>query len=486
MSGAVIVLHLSTGSDRILGATPEIYSLLRVTLHLLRATVFHGQGARPVCTPPTQPGPGLARIAITAPDVLDAGASGQGLRHLGFARILAQEHRVDVLAPGNPGLPTGSAVLVRDPREQLSSLRKADFVITANAVLARHLPRVRGGLVFDLYDPSVIEALTIDAMAPGTQHERIKGQSWALRYALRHGSHLLCANNAQRDLYLGMILGLNLARTSVAVSGINLSERDLLERIIVAPNGVDDDPLPDRLHAREQLGIAPSDVVLLWGGGVWDWLDPRTILHAVKAAHEQSPGLRLIFLGLRRGGHIDSSARRSAELIQYCEQLGLLGSVVRINEEWVKASDRSVYLAASDAGVIGQDPHLESRFAFRTRLIDCLWGGLPVIAAGSDPLTEEGVTEGWAVRCPPGDVGAATDVIRRFAQDSAWRDELRAAAARGRDSRSWERTTEALRTAISNQAVVTRGDRVSRSVSALAAAALRRTLDATVARRSLR
>ena len=61
------------------------------------------------------------------------------------------------------------------------------------------------------------------------------------------------------------------------------------------------------------------------------------------------------------------------------EELGLRDRVVFFNEGWVPYEQRGAYLLEADLGVSAHFDDLESRFAFRTRLLDCFWAGLPVV-----------------------------------------------------------------------------------------------------------
>jgi len=62
--------------------------------------------------------------------------------------------------------------------------------------------------------------------------------------------------------------------------------------------GVPDDAPVQRRHALRGAvpGIGARDYVLLWGGGLWNWFDPLTLVRGVALAAEQVPSLRLYFL----------------------------------------------------------------------------------------------------------------------------------------------------------------------------------------------
>ncbi|MDP9452859.1 MAG: hypothetical protein M3P97_05610 [Actinomycetota bacterium] len=70
--------------------------------------------------------------------------------------------------------------------------------------------------------------------------------------------------------------------------------------IDVVPSGLPDDPpVRDRPVLRGVVpGIAASDKLLLWGGGIYNWLDPLTLLGALDRLHHRLPEVTLCFLGL--------------------------------------------------------------------------------------------------------------------------------------------------------------------------------------------
>jgi hypothetical protein len=65
--------------------------------------------------------------------------------------------------------------------------------------------------------------------------------------------------------------------------------------------------------------------------------------------------------------------------------------------------------------------HVETRFAFRTRLLDCVWAGLPVLATGGDALSETLAAQGLAHLVPPDDVGSVAQAILTLLANPALR-----------------------------------------------------------------
>ena len=63
--------------------------------------------------------------------------------------------------------------------------------------------------------------------------------------------------------------------------------------------------------------IKSDDIVALWAGGIYDWLDPQVIVRAVKKLN--NPKLKLVFMGLKHPNPevpIMSSVLQLKELVQ--------------------------------------------------------------------------------------------------------------------------------------------------------------------------
>jgi glycosyltransferase involved in cell wall biosynthesis len=396
------------------------------------------------------------RIAITAPDVTSAGYSGMGLRALGIADALRQHHDVTVLAAGQPPylpVPDLSVAVGEDSHKR--ALDRADIVITSNALRIRRLLRLRAAVISDLYDPSYFEWLALSPHERGSRLPWVRRQVGALRRALALSEAILCANERQRDLYLGAILG-----SDPLPHLLGQDEKAIHRRVIALPNGVSRaEELPSSIEARARLGFAPDDVVFVWGGGVWDWLDAETVLHAALAAYERDPRIRLVFMGLRRGDRPDPHATRTAHLLGSYVNSEIVAGPVRVNERWVGPQERLDYLAAADAGVLGQRDTLETHFSFRTRLVDCLQAGLPVVSVWGDELSEQAAQQGWGLISRAGDIAGMTANLLALAADDRLRTTMRARVAEAAAERSWENSCRQLTDALPH---ISRPDRIRR------------------------
>ena len=180
--------------------------------------------------------------------------------------------------------------------------------------------------------------------------------------------------------------------------------------------------------------------MLLWGGGVWDWLDAPTVIRAVPLLPDD---VDLVFLGVRRPAlapRDEHAATRAA--LALAGELGLLGRRVHVHDGWVPYAERGAWLLQADLGVSAHHDHLEARFAYRTRLLDHLWAGLPSVVAGGDTLGDESPRAAPGAAVAPGDPAAFAAACAALLDDPG--PAHRAALAMAAE-RSWSRVVAPLR-----------------------------------------
>jgi glycosyltransferase involved in cell wall biosynthesis len=174
-------------------------------------------------------------------------------------------------------------------------------------------------------------------------------------------------------------------------------------------------------------GIGENDKVVLWGGGIYNWFDPLTLLRAVDKLRRRLPEVRLYFLGLKHPNPHVGEMKMAHDALTLADELGLVGTNVFFNEDWVEYGDRQNYLLEADIGVSTHLDHVETEFSFRTRLLDYLWASLPIVATSGDSLAALIETSGIGLTVPPGDVDALEDALFRLLDDEALNGACRAA-----------------------------------------------------------
>lgn len=291
-------------------------------------------------------------------------------------------------------------------------------------------------IVADVYDPFHLENLEQTRGRPDAErHEVVRHLTGVLNEQLLRGDFFLCASERQRDFWLGSLAALG--RVNPATYDVDETLRSL---VAVVPFGLPSTPPRAAAPGIRGVvpGIGPDDRVVLWAGGVYNWFDPLTLVRAVDQLRRRLPHVRLFFLGLRHPNPHIPEMRVATELRALAGELGLVGSHVFFNEGWVNYDERAAFLLDADVGVSTHLDHVETAYSFRTRILDYLWAGLPIVTTEGDAFADLVAAEELGSTVPAGDVGALEEALFDLLADEegidACRDNVRRVAGRFR----WE------------------------------------------------
>ena len=176
----------------------------------------------------------------------------------------------------------------------------------------------------------------------------------------------------------------------------------------------------------------------MWGGGLWNWFDPLTLVEAAVKAADKVPEIKLVFMAGRRPRSREGEGGMGEQTRDLARALDPEGRVVRFFEDWVPYAGRTNFLLDADVGVSTHPDHVETRFSFRTRLLDYVWSGLPVVVSDGDGWADLVREHNLGVVVPPGDVDGLTDALVAMAEDPALRLAGRRGAAELAASLTWE------------------------------------------------
>ena len=259
--------------------------------------------------------------------------------------------------------------------------------------------------IYDVYVPLLLERLAYVAGEDLPDRQRVLGHRTSAllqELAAAAGDAILCANERQRDLWFG-VLGA-LGRIAPGDYAVDPALRHLVG---VVPFGLD--PAVPKKTRNVVKGVVPgveaTDRVLLWVGGMWNWLDPLTPIRAMKTISATRHDVKLYFIGVDP----PSGVRRMAmaeKAMALARELDLLDRSVFFRPGWVSYDERHEYLLEADVGASAHPDSVESRLAYRTRLLDYLWAGLPIVATEGDVLSDVVVARNLGRAVPPNDNGA--------------------------------------------------------------------------------
>lgn len=314
-------------------------------------------------------------------------------------------------------------------------------VIVVQGISFRIYPviaRTKKIVVADLYDPFQLEQLEQNKYEPmPTWEEEVWKAVSLLNQQLSRADFFLCATERQRDLWLG-----NLSAVGRLNPATYADDPTFAALLAIAPFGLPSEaPVRTRTAIKGVVpGIDADDRVLIWGGGIYNWFDPVTLVEAMAVLAPARPDIKLFFLSSAHFNPDVPEMKVVGDAIAASERLGLRGKTVFFNEGWVDYDDRVNYLLDADLGVSTHPLHAETRFSFRTRILDYLWAGLPVVSSDGDAFADIIRRTGCGRAVPPQDAGALADAIRELLEDDEALRAARDAVSAVRDEYRWERT----------------------------------------------
>jgi GT2 family glycosyltransferase/glycosyltransferase involved in cell wall biosynthesis len=378
------------------------------------------------------------RIAIATGDSLTPRMAGPAIRAWQIALSLSREHDVKLVSTVRADLQHPDFdISVIDPASMAELEAWCDVFVFQGYILHEY-PVIRDSkkiIVCDIYDPFHLEQLEqARDLGEKLRKDTVLGASYVLNQQLTRGDFFLCASDKQRDFWLGQL---------AAVGRINPANYDaspdLSKLIQLAPFGVSDEP-PRRSRAAIKgvvPGIGLDDEVILWGGGIYNWFDPLTLIRAVDKLRVRRPNVRLFFLGVQHPNPNVPEMRMVVEARALADELALTDRHVFFNEQWVAYDDRENYLLDADIGVSTHFHHVETEFSFRTRILDYLWAGLPFVTTSGDSFADLTTATPLGLTVPPEDVDALEAALHRLLDDGELREQCGANARRLADRYRW-------------------------------------------------
>jgi glycosyltransferase involved in cell wall biosynthesis len=302
----------------------------------------------------------VSRALLVCPEPLGHGQpAGIGIRFVEIARVLrADGHSVTILSPDSGLTPEN----LHD-RSAVSDVAIVQGHV-ANDFFAHAKPIPT---VVDLYDPFIVENLHYFASRGG---EVFAHDHATLLQSLLRGDVFLCASEAQRLFYLGLLLAVG--RLNPLVFEADAHADSLLR---IAPFGV----APERPHVARDL-----DAPAILFGGIYDWYDPIVAIDAVALVRRELPKTTLTFT--RHPNPEITPQGRLAEAMRYARELPW----VRF-EPWAPYEQRAEFFERFTLALLTFPQSIETDLSMRTRIYDYLWSGLPIVtssAPGTDEIIE--------------------------------------------------------------------------------------------------
>lgn len=384
----------------------------------------------------------MTRVGLVCSEALGERAAGIGIRYLEMARRLPDfGFEVSLVSPWRtgepPDVPAGSVEARRFDSAPLPELLRDCDAAVAQGQLANDVLHELSDLptVIDLYDPFLVENLThLETL--GLDPYRNDHRSWI--HQLSRGDFFLCCSPEQRAYYLGFLTALGRVnphryRDDPALSGL----------IAEAPLGVPD-PLPE--HRPLLAPRADGERRVLFGG-LYDWYDPEPLLEAFAGLPD--PNARLLFVRQPPGAQAPQRLLAEVEARSRREDPNRIGFL-----DWVPFERRYDLLRDVDALAACHRPGLETDLSLRTRFLDALAVGCPVLTTegGTVPRLLREWDAGLVVPC--GDVeGLRAGLAELVAGGGKVEERARRGRERTLVDYSWERALAPLTAFLSSPRV---------------------------------
>jgi glycosyltransferase involved in cell wall biosynthesis len=382
----------------------------------------------------------MARIAVVTPDVLSDRMAGPAIRAFHIAQELSAGHDVTLISTARCTIDEAAfRCRAASWRELRGAIGDAEVVVLQGYISYRapwlmHTDKI---IVVDLYDPLHLEQLEQLADRPPLERQAMIDLTVrVLNEQLVRGDFFLCANEEQRHLWLGHLGALGRLNP-----GNYEADSTLRSLIDVCPFGLAETPPTRQRPAIKGVvpGIGIDDKVILWAGGVYNWFDPLTLVRAIDRIRDTHDDVRLFFLGMKHPNPDVPDMAIAWQTRQVADDLGLTGKHVFFNDGWVPYDDRQNYLLDADVGVSTHFEHVETTFSFRTRILDYLWAGLPVVATGGDSFGTLIAAEGLGGAVDERDVDGLTSALTALLYDPPTAQGARDNVARVRERFTWAR-----------------------------------------------
>lgn len=244
-------------------------------------------------------------------------------------------------------------------------------------------------LILDAYVPIYVEVSARESKDTDSEYRHYMDDIARFNKVLRRGDYFLCASETQKTFYIGVLSSL----------GIINPRSYRQERILIAPFGIHDLPAKATRNPYTELGIKKSDFVAMWFGGLYPWFRVQELLDAVLELSKE-PAFKFVVVGGRNPFNPNPDFAKQYEIaLDFAEKHKLLDKSVFFID-WVDFDDRVNYFKHADAVISLNQPGPENAFAWRTRVMDFVWGELAILTNGGDPLSEDLIAAGAAIHLP--------------------------------------------------------------------------------------
>jgi glycosyltransferase involved in cell wall biosynthesis len=300
---------------------------------------------------------------------------GGGLRCWGIMQgLLKHGHEAHIAVPsGFFEESTHKAISYGDLGELLNLANSYDCVIYnyasgSNASYLFEKLRTDVLKIADSYVPIHVEVAAREASDLEAEEQSFAVDSKHWNRSLQAADAYLVTSQSQHLYYSGLLSGLGRVTPSTF--------REL--PIIKLPMGCSND------FVRSQRVTKDEEINILWWGGFYPWFDWKNLGDLASHLNESAPNIKITIAGA-----INPFVTHPAFIENVREAILDLKKIPNVEViPWVEYGDREKVFSEVDAVMLFNNLSLETSLSWRTRLVDALEFGVPVISNCGDPFAD--------------------------------------------------------------------------------------------------
>ena len=393
----------------------------------------------------------MSKILLLSQDNIGHSMAGPGIRYFEFAKALSKKHEVTLLIPNEVKISSPEFKIQQQTGKTIKEAVKSSDVLISQLIPkgVGLLAKINGvKIILDVYDPMPIENLEVykhhsDSMKSHANASVLK----LFKFSFSMADTFISANNKQKDLWMGFLMNMGKITSKVYEEHNNL--KNLIDNV---PFGLSSVPPSSQIEDgfRKRLGIKETDHVLLWGGGVWNWFDPLTLIHAVSEISKDRDDVYLVFMGIKHPNPHVPEMKMVQDAVALSKEVGLFDKKIFFNFGWTAYEERQDYLTGSTIGVSLHFDNLETQFAFRTRILDYLWAGLPIIGTEGDFFAEQIQKNDLGIVVPEKDIDAVKNAILTLIDNPQRCAKIKENISNIRPQYHWEKVVDPINQMVEN------------------------------------
>lgn len=369
----------------------------------------------------------------------DTIVEGGGLRAWGIAKGLLENNiKVTIAVPDNFQTKTGEVQADLsicqwsfNNLKSLMSQHDCVYVLYSRPDLmkfvAENIPPERP-LVVDLYVPIYIEILARETRKDivGLKQHLLETSHW--NTAFPRGDFFMCANKNQLHFYRGILSAFG------RVNPITFKE----ELLKIIPYGIHREKLAKKKNVCKEKIINKDDFMILWFGGIYPWFDINPLLASIKDLHRENSKIKLFILGGRNPfAVLPEFIEKYESVLKYTKKQGMYEKSVFF-VDWIPFEERGEWYQEADLIVNLHDLGDESTYAWRTRLVDFIWGETPILTSGRDELSKMVFEKRGAVILKNNSFEEITKNIKALVNDPKKLESMKNGLVKMKDELYWD------------------------------------------------